>query len=67
MKQFLCDKCKMVLDKKLHFKLEQTSPWIDVPNKKFHLCEDCYFDFIDFLDGKWVSTVKEDTPDDTDD
>lgn len=54
MKQFICDKCHKVLDKRLHFKLEQTNPWINMPNKKFHLCEDCYDRFCEFLNDERI-------------
>ena len=49
MKQYLCDKCHKVLVGKLYFKLEQTNYWCDVPNQKFHMCEDCYGKFYAWL------------------
>lgn len=54
MKQIICDKCHKILDKHLHFKLEQTNPWVNVPSQKFHLCEDCYDRFCDFLNDERV-------------
>ena len=59
MKQTICDKCHKVLvkhynSKPLCFKLEQTNPWVNVPNQKFHLCENCYDRFCDFLNDERV-------------
>ena len=51
MKQIICDKCHKVLVKHVYFKLEQTN-YLNVPNKKFHLCEDCYARFCKFLRGE---------------
>lgn len=52
MKQVICDKCHKVLVKHLYFKLEQTNHWSNISNKKFHLCEDCYDKFYNFLKSK---------------
>lgn len=52
MKQVICDKCHKVLVKHMYFKLEQTNHWNNIPDKKFHLCEDCYDKFCNFLEGK---------------
>ena len=54
MKQTICDKCHIILVKPLYFKLEQTNPWNNVPNKKFHLCANCYDRFCDFLNDERV-------------
>lgn len=51
MKQIICDKCHKVLVKYTYFKLAQTNSWDNIPNKKFHLCEDCYDRFCSFLRG----------------
>lgn len=52
MKQYICDRCRCILVKPLYFKLEQTNPWDNIPNKKFHLCEECYSKFCSFLRRK---------------
>ena len=52
MKQYICDRCSCTLVKPFYFKLEQTNPWDNVPNKKFHLCEECYDKFYSFLRRK---------------
>lgn len=54
MKQIICDKCHKILVKPLYFKLEQTNSWNNIPNKKFHLCEDCYARFCNFLHDERV-------------
>ena len=55
MKQILCDRCNTVMCKPMYFKLDQTNWYSDVPNKKFHLCDDCYMKFIQFIQDKGVS------------
>ena len=55
MKQILCDRCHTVMCKKLYFKLEQSNWWSNVPNKKFHLCERCYGEFV----SKFIRGYKE--------
>lgn len=52
MKQYICDRCRCILVNPLYFKLEQTNPWDKIPNKKFHLCEECYSKFCSFLRRK---------------
>ena len=51
MKQIMCDRCHKVLDDREFFTLKQRNPWINVPNKDYQLCEDCFDKFYKFIKG----------------